>query len=259
MRMNIIKMTAGMICLASMMQPVFAENGYESSSSAPPSTSDGYSSSASGYSSSASAPPSTTTTSSYSSSAAAPPSTTTTTSEYKHKKHDRFSLNLTIPGTNTVVKYRAGNKHHRNHYSNQEVYWVAMEPGQDVPNNAVIGGNQYNPNAMFYVCRANYRGGVHPGKFFSGNCNISWGGREVVVSQDFEILVSQLPLGWTSASFGAIPANAVEGGSEDNHPLYICQANYRNGTHTGKIVGKNCNFGWGGREVMTPNYNVLVG
>lgn len=261
MQTKLIKLAAGIICVAGMMQPVFAESGYESSNSPPSTTTDVYSSSGSGYSSS-NAAPSSTTTSSYSSSADAPPSTTTTTSQYKRIKHNRFALNVTIPGTNDVVTYRVGKgikQHHSKHYSNEDLYWVAMEPGQDVPNNAVVGGSQYNPSSTFYVCHANYHGGTHPGKYLNGNCNISWGGREVVISQGYEILVSRSSLGWTSASNGSIPDNAIEGGYEGNNPLYVCQANYRNGTHTGKIIGRNCNFGWGGKEVMSTNYNVLVG
>lgn len=268
MRISFLKVTTGILCAAGIVSPVMAESGYGSSAanSAPPSS---FSSSSAAppsvYSSSSDAPPSTTTggyqssveqqtgsqQSGYSSSTSVPPSTT----GRQHKKHDRFSVSLNIPGTNTVISYREP-KHGKHHGS--QPFWIPLSSDEEIPANAVIGGSQHNPMATFYVCRANYNGGIHPGKYYQGNCNISWGGKEVVM-QDFEILVSDKRLAWTRGSNGSIPHHAVPGGSERNRTLYVCQADYANGTHTGKIIGKSCNFGWGGREISVPYYSVLVG
>ena len=243
MRNPFLNITVNILCAASLLSPTLATADYSSSGSAPPSTTyGGYSSSVSQQSVAAPG---------YNSSTSAPPSTTT----HQHQNRNRFTLSLNIPGTNTVVTYHRPK--HRNKHQ-QQPFWIAMQPGEPVPTNAVIGGNQYNPNAMFYVCRANYRGGMHPGKYFRGNCNISWGGREVVL-QNFEMLISPKTLHWVSTNAGAIPHHAIPGGNENNQTLYICQADYENGTHTGKVIGRNCNFGWGGKEIITPNYSVLVG
>lgn len=261
MRHTLLKVSASLICTAGLIHAAHADNGVYSSGStaAPPSTmGSSYQSSAQQispnavYGSSQSAPPST-----YASSASseAPPSTTAAPVEHHHKKHNKFSISLNVPGSNSIIEFKSGK--HGGVRRKELPFWVAMEYGEELPANAVPGGSQYNPNAMFYVCRANYRGGVHPGKYFSGNCNISWGGREVVM-QRFEILVSPQPLAWVNGSNGFTPRHALPGGSEHNRTLYICQANYENGTHTGKVIGKNCNFGWGGREVIMPNYNILV-
>lgn len=58
--------------------------------------------------------------------------------------------------------------------------------GPGVPPNAVIGGQADGHNLP--ICRASYQGGVHPGKLWAGNCNIGYGGREIVLPI-FEVLV----------------------------------------------------------------------
>lgn len=64
---------------------------------------------------------------------------------------------------------------------------------------------------------------------------------------------------WVSASNGYVPSGAIPGGYESNgSTLYICRTFYNNGLHPGKVVGSNCNIGWGGQEVVSPQYQVLV-
>jgi len=220
MRQTLLKITLGLICLSGLVSSARAD--YTSSASnIPP------------------APPSVIS-NSYNISPA-PPSTTASPYNHHHRGTTVYSSNAPAYGT----RHQA------------QPFWIAMHSGEAIPTNAVVGGSQYNPNAMFYVCRANYRGGVHPGKFLAGNCNISWGGREVMM-QNYEVLVSDTPLAWVESSNGAIPHHAVLGGREHHRKLYVCQADYENGTHPGKLVGKTCNFGWGGREMMTPYYSILT-
>lgn len=64
---------------------------------------------------------------------------------------------------------------------------------------------------------------------------------------------------WVGASNGSVPKGAVNGGSATGFPkLYICRFYHENGTHPGKLVGKVCSIGWGGKEVTSRNYQVLV-
>jgi hypothetical protein len=146
-----------------------------------------------------------------------------------------------------------------NYYRPRHPVWVASHSGDPLPPNAVIGGSRFNPNAMFYVCRAHYRGGIHPGKYSSGNCQISFSGRAVIL-QNYEVLVSRLPLTWVESSNGGIPHHAIAGGrSSKGATYYICQADFENGTYPGKLTGENCHFTKRGQEYMTAYYNVLVG
>jgi len=134
--------------------------------------------------------------------------------------------------------------------------WVAATGGQ-VPAGTVTGGQE--PGRTLYICRANFEGGVHPGKLVGSNCNIGYGGREVEV-RSYETLVQQgvVPLRWVAATGGQVPAGAVTGGQEPGRTLYICRANFEGGVHPGKLVGSNCNIGYGGREVEVRNYEVLA-
>jgi hypothetical protein len=171
--------------------------------------------------------------------------------EYK-KDRDKLSIsvNLGNPYAPIITGLR-GKRHSRG------IQWIDMRAGSPVPEGAVVSGGQSRPPATFFVCRAFFHGGVHPGKLFDGQCNISWGGKEIRMPR-YETLVSYTPLNWAPAKYGNVPPGAIEGGNEHGTPLFICQADYRGGTHTGKVIGQSCNFGWGGREVSMPYYNVLV-
>lgn len=65
---------------------------------------------------------------------------------------------------------------------------------------------------------------------------------------------------WVEASDGYIPRHAVVGGDEDGDKLYIARAYYRGGTHPGKIKRgwDGCNIGYGGKEIMIRDYEILV-
>jgi hypothetical protein len=143
------------------------------------------------------------------------------------------------------------------------VLWVPAANGV-VPANAIIGGNE--TGRTLPVCRARYNQGVHPGKVVGKNCNFSTGGKEVLAPQ-YEVLVGnpavlrQSPqlVRWIAAQGGQVPPGAFSGGNEPGRSiLQICQAPYQGGVHVGKVLGGNCNFGYGGREVLSPQYAVLV-
>lgn len=143
------------------------------------------------------------------------------------------------------------------------VLWAPAANGT-VPANAIIGGNE--SGRTLPVCRARYSNGVHPGKVVGTNCNFSYGGKEVLAPQ-YDVLVgnpavlTQNPqlLRWIAVQGGQVPSGAFSGGNEPGRPILpICQAPYQGGVHVGKVVGVNCNFGYGGREVLSSQYAVLV-
>jgi hypothetical protein len=128
--------------------------------------------------------------------------------------------------------------------------WVPMHIGEPLPNRAVVGGFQPSPRSVLYVCRAHYNGGVHPGKLYEGQCNIGWGGEEVVL-REFEVLKSYEPLHWVRFRH-EVPRHVVRAGYGDDDELFICRAKYHGGIHPGKFYKGNCNIGWGGKEVVIP-------
>ncbi len=143
------------------------------------------------------------------------------------------------------------------------VRWVPAANGM-VPPNAIIGGRE--PGRSLPVCRAIYNKGVHPGKVVGKNCNFGYGGKEVLAPQ-YDVLVGdpavlmQSPqfVRWIAAQGGQVPPGAFFGAYEPGRPIMpSCQAPYQGGVHVGKVVGGNCNFGYGGREVLSPQYAVLV-
>ena len=143
------------------------------------------------------------------------------------------------------------------------VVWLPAANGA-VPPNAIIGGNE--PGRTLPVCRAIYNKGVHPGKVVGKNCNFGYGGKELLAPQ-YDVLVgnpavlNKTPqlVRWIAAQGGQVPPGAFFGAYEPGRPILpICQAPYQGGVHVGKVVGRNCNFGYGGLEVLSPQYAVLV-
>jgi len=85
----------------------------------------------------------------------------------------------------------------------------------------------------------------------------------LVSSLGTSVLAQPVPSGlrWVAVSNGVIPQNAVKGGYEsDGRPFYICRASYLGGIHPGKIKQdfRDCTIGYGGVEVQSQAYEVLV-
>lgn len=178
---------------------------------------------------------------------------------HKRHRHDDFSIRAAVPGFvgGVVIGSQGGH-----FYVEEEVVppapglqWIQAFSGRHYPVNTVVGGGE-NGRPLF-VCHARYNGSLHPGKVVNGRCNITYAGKEIAFNR-YQILVSNLHLGWLPASFGSIPPNAISGGFENGHPLMICQAQYAGSMHPGKLVGQACNIGYDGREITLPYYNVLV-
>ena len=139
--------------------------------------------------------------------------------------------------------------------------WVPAKGG-DIPAGAVKGGQEHPPGSEdLYVCRASLNDGIHPGKVrpaFKG-CDVPFGGSEYTMP-DYQVLTGEYR--WVPANGGNIPAGALKAGRESSpsEVLFICRADYRSGTHPGKIraLFGGCNISWGGKEYTIRSYDVLV-
>jgi hypothetical protein len=127
------------------------------------------------------------------------------------------------------------------------MHWVN---GPSIPVNATVGGSENG--RPLYVCHSSYNGGIHPGKIVAGNCNISYGGRELP-RPNFEVLTGSGIWKAAQPQFEA----AFAAGQEQSSPLYLCRAAYNGGIHPGKVVAGRCNIGWGGAEVVLSAFEVF--
>jgi hypothetical protein len=87
---------------------------------------------------------------------------------------------------------------------NADIQWQKMN-GSQIPQNGVEAGRERN--TVYYVGRATHTdGSIHPGKVFMAGgqyiCNYSWGGKEIVVRSNFEVLVSNGSAAFTPKSGG---------------------------------------------------------
>jgi hypothetical protein len=146
----------------------------------------------------------------------------------------------------------------------QSLDWQAVSgKGRDVLTDAVAVGLE--DQLPLYACRAQAGAGVHLGRYradFAG-CHIGFGGKEISVAP-FEVLAPA----WRDADDGAIPAHSLDGGVRVRarptglfglDPLYSCRAAYQGGVQVGEIAAgdRGCGFGFGGRQVTEPHYQVL--
>lgn len=69
--------------------------------------------------------------------------------------------------------------------SRSHLSWVSASYGY-VPDGAIVGGHQNH--TPVYICQAEFNHGLHPGKLVDQGCHITWGGREIEVS-DYNVLV----------------------------------------------------------------------
>lgn len=142
------------------------------------------------------------------------------------------------------------------------VLWQAAVNGQ-IPQNAVPGGQEQGKPLA--ICAAPYKDGRHPGKVVGKTCNFGYAGLEVK-SEKFDILLgntallAQNPLfvRWVPAQNGQVPPGAFLGAQEPGRVLPICRAAYQGGVQPGKLVVRNCNVAFNGKEVLIPQYEVLV-
>ncbi len=82
--------------------------------------------------------------------------------------------------------------------------------------------------------------------------------------------LAQTQFGWTDASsstvdttIGQVPADAYKAGyngtpSVPDDTLYACRGQYKDSVQPGKLWKSWCHIGWGGKEVLLNEYEVLV-
>jgi hypothetical protein len=136
--------------------------------------------------------------------------------------------------------------------------WKAATGGK-IPDGAQSNGFEADGTPL-WTARANYQGGVHPGKVRPafGGANIPYGGNEVKVP-DYEVLMERG--NWVPAAGGQVPTGAVPAGKEaDGTVLYVARARYAGGLHQGKVrpAFKAANIPYGGHEIKVHDYEVLV-
>ncbi len=86
--------------------------------------------------------------------------------------------------------------------------WAGGANGS-VPQGAFIGGQE--PGRQLPVCRAQYNGGIHPGKLVAANCNFGYGGREIE-ARNYEVLLSGAALSpQQAAAYSQLVANYNSG------------------------------------------------
>jgi hypothetical protein len=151
---------------------------------------------------------------------------------------------------------------------NRGYAWVHRKPQQRIARGRYEGGVDADFNSSLGVCRAKYKDGLHPGKIFADRCNLSWGGKEVIVDE-FDVLIARSDAFWHIAPKPNMDLKpALVGGHEaDGRPLYVCVARYEegwaifksdHGHHPGKYVAGKCLFGWGGNEVASDDFYILA-
>ena len=123
--------------------------------------------------------------------------------------------------------------------------WEKRKPGNELPNNAVLAGNEADGRTPLYVCRQEKGGELIPGKYNSGiHCHLSYAGAELEYNDpDVEILVTNpnenANYQWVPRHGGdPFPDRAFVAGTKSNppgQPIYIgrCHTN-----KLGLIVGK---------------------
>ncbi|XP_025829408.1 C3 and PZP-like alpha-2-macroglobulin domain-containing protein 8 [Agrilus planipennis] len=136
--------------------------------------------------------------------------------------------------------------------------WIPASGG-NVPPRAFVGGEDNGEPQ--YVIRANFQGGIIPGKLISshGTAYVPWGGEENPVSE-YEVLCDFNGT-WVPSSEGKVPPNAPAAGeTEESEPLFIGRVTHEGTITVGKIQPSHgvCYISYGGQELNFANYEVLV-
>ncbi len=133
--------------------------------------------------------------------------------------------------------------------------WQPQHAPATPGNGAIVGGpgDSPEPGSPFYVCRAAHEGGLYPGKWVKGSCNIALDGQDLVES-DYEVAVGHATWG----GYQGHTAGLLQTGKDaDGSPLYSCRTKYH-GFQPGKLTDGKCSFAYDGREIVQrPPFEVL--
>ncbi len=123
-------------------------------------------------------------------------------------------------------------------YPGQNISWQTVQSPFTPGDGAIAGGpgSAPNPGSPMYICRAMYRGAMTPGKWVKGNCNIPYGGREIVMNQ-YQVAYGN---GYWRRFDGTYDGLAQTGTDADGNPLYSCRVHYYSGS-TGPSFPNNNN------------------
>lgn len=133
--------------------------------------------------------------------------------------------------------------------------WERASGGR-IPAGAIAAGIENG--RPLAICHADHAGGQHPGKVVAKACNISYGGAELTIGS-YEVLVADASsLDWVAAAAGEVPVGAIAGGQENGAGLAICRFRHAGATHPGKLVGTRCAIGYGGKEIYSDRYEILI-
>lgn len=145
------------------------------------------------------------------------------------------------------------------------VYWITNTSSYGLlPPSLIQGG--HDSYGVFYIARAPYEHGTHPGRASMQFMSISYDGREIIIYDKFEFLVAgKRSVSWVLVS-GRFSHNklrgatAVRGGTDkDGEPLYIAQMARNEGIYCGEVRENGlAHVPCDGSEIIGDNYNVLV-
>lgn len=136
--------------------------------------------------------------------------------------------------------------------------WVRARRGE-VPEGAFVAG--FEPGANHYVCRAPYKGGLHPGYLIAGEsaCAINHQGREIRAKAYGVLTGTPEDFVWVATAGGAAPEGAIAGGKMGTQPFYVCRAVIAEEfDYPGKLTQRGCEVARDGVEYAMPTYEVLV-
>jgi len=144
------------------------------------------------------------------------------------------------------------------------VTWVTQSGSFNAPAMNAFEAGYDRLGAKLYVGRSLLAGGCHVGKVRCdiGTCYVPYEGGEETFNQ-FQVLTAPygVTLQWVPASNGNVPANAVEGGyNEDRSKTYVGRAQHDGAFSPGEVVPKDglLYIAHEGREVEFERYDVLV-
>lgn len=129
-----------------------------------------------------------------------------------------------------------------------------------------------NPRPLA-VCRAERNDVMHPGKIVGANCNYGFAGKEHRARRYETLSMPKGSYRWVDRrdfekdnednDVANGDTDAVIAGNEERVDRYdgqllVCRAEHKDAWHPGKVVDRDCMFGYGGKEIEKGRYQVLV-